>query len=50
MRRARKAIGAEVELFVDANGAYERKQALALAQTFAEQAGSELVRGAGLLR
>ncbi len=35
VRRARKAIGADVELFVDANGAYGRKQALALAEEFA---------------
>lgn len=34
---ARDAIGPEVELFVDANGAYERKQALRLADSFAEQ-------------
>ncbi|MGH9529427.1 MAG: enolase C-terminal domain-like protein [Terriglobales bacterium] len=33
---ARKAIGDEAELFVDANGAYERKQALALAFKFQE--------------
>lgn len=39
VRRARGAIGDETELFVDANGAYERKQALALAEIFAEQAG-----------
>jgi len=32
---ARTAIGPEVELFVDANGAYSRKQALAMAETFA---------------
>ena len=32
---AREAIGPEAELFVDANGAYSRKQALALAETFA---------------
>jgi L-alanine-DL-glutamate epimerase-like enolase superfamily enzyme len=38
VRRARQAIGEEVELFVDANGAYERKQALRLADAFAEQA------------
>jgi L-alanine-DL-glutamate epimerase-like enolase superfamily enzyme len=31
---ARAAIGKEIELFVDANGAYTRKQALALAQDF----------------
>ena len=33
---ARKAIGRGVELFVDANGAYDRKQALAFADRFAE--------------
>lgn len=33
---ARKAIGAQAQLFVDANGAYTRKQALDLAQRFAE--------------
>jgi len=33
---AREAIGPHVELFVDANGAYSRKQALALAFRFAE--------------
>ncbi|HEY2250676.1 MAG TPA: enolase C-terminal domain-like protein, partial [Planctomycetaceae bacterium] len=32
---AREAIGASVELFVDANGAYTRKQALAQAEEFA---------------
>ncbi|HEY5312870.1 MAG TPA: enolase C-terminal domain-like protein, partial [Pirellulales bacterium] len=35
--RARAAIGAEAELFVDANGAYSRKQALAQAEVFDEQ-------------
>jgi L-alanine-DL-glutamate epimerase-like enolase superfamily enzyme len=35
---AREAIGEDVELFVDANGAYSGKQALALAQIFSEQA------------
>jgi L-alanine-DL-glutamate epimerase-like enolase superfamily enzyme len=35
VRIAREAIGADRELFVDANGAYERKQALSLAQEFA---------------
>jgi L-alanine-DL-glutamate epimerase-like enolase superfamily enzyme len=35
---AREAIGADVELFVDANGAYQRKQALQLADIFREQA------------
>jgi L-alanine-DL-glutamate epimerase-like enolase superfamily enzyme len=34
---ARDAIGPETELFVDANGAYSRKQALAQAGKFAEQ-------------
>ncbi|HVZ36303.1 MAG TPA: enolase C-terminal domain-like protein [Polyangiaceae bacterium] len=34
--RAREAVGPAVELFVDANGAYSRKQALALAQRFSE--------------
>lgn len=33
---AREAIGADAHLFVDANGAYSRKQALALAEAFAE--------------
>lgn len=33
---AREAIGPGTELFVDANGAYSRKQALAMAQRFAE--------------
>lgn len=37
VRAARKAIGPDAELFVDANGAYSRKQALALAERFAEQ-------------
>jgi L-alanine-DL-glutamate epimerase-like enolase superfamily enzyme len=35
-RVARAAIGEDTELFVDANGAYSRKQALALAASFAE--------------
>lgn len=39
VRAAREAIGPDPELFVDANGAYARKQALALAGTFHEQAG-----------
>jgi L-alanine-DL-glutamate epimerase-like enolase superfamily enzyme len=34
---AREAIGPDVNLFVDANGAYSRKQALALAQEFAQR-------------
>ena len=33
---ARKAIGSNVELFVDANGAYTRKQALEMAERFRE--------------
>jgi L-alanine-DL-glutamate epimerase-like enolase superfamily enzyme len=37
--RARDAIGPEAELFVDANGAYSRKQALELAERFRAQAG-----------
>jgi L-alanine-DL-glutamate epimerase-like enolase superfamily enzyme len=36
VRVARQAIGHEPELFVDANGAYSRKQALYQAQSFAE--------------
>ncbi|HJV54194.1 MAG TPA: enolase C-terminal domain-like protein [Noviherbaspirillum sp.] len=36
VREAREAIGTETQLFVDANGAYTRKQALAFAQQFAE--------------
>ncbi len=36
VQAAREAIGPDVELFVDANGAYERKQAFALAERFAE--------------
>ncbi|MBV8233332.1 MAG: hypothetical protein JO329_25435 [Planctomycetaceae bacterium] len=35
VRAARDAIGPDVELFVDANGAYSRKQALAQAEAFA---------------
>jgi L-alanine-DL-glutamate epimerase-like enolase superfamily enzyme len=34
VRRAREAIGAEAELFVDANGAYDRKEALSKAAAF----------------
>jgi L-alanine-DL-glutamate epimerase-like enolase superfamily enzyme len=37
VRAARAAIGPETELFVDANGAYARKQALGFAARFAEQ-------------
>jgi L-alanine-DL-glutamate epimerase-like enolase superfamily enzyme len=36
VRRAREAIGPRPELFVDANGAYDRKQALAHAAAFAD--------------
>ncbi len=36
VRAARKAIGRDVDLLVDANGAYDRKQALAFADRFAE--------------
>lgn len=36
VRAARKAIGPEAELFVDANGAYSVKQALAQAEAFGE--------------
>lgn len=39
VRTAREAIGPEAELFVDANGAYQRKQALALAEQFRAEAG-----------
>jgi L-alanine-DL-glutamate epimerase-like enolase superfamily enzyme len=37
VRAARAAIGPQTELFVDANGAYDRKQALAFAERFHEQ-------------
>ncbi len=37
VRAARRAVGRSCELFVDANGAYSRKQALRLAAAFAEQ-------------
>jgi L-alanine-DL-glutamate epimerase-like enolase superfamily enzyme len=36
---AREAIGPDTELFVDANGAYDRKQALALAEIFVAEDG-----------
>ena len=39
VRAAREAIGDDVELFVDANGAYSRQRALALAEIFRDQAG-----------
>lgn len=55
---ARGAIGSEVELFVDANGAYTRKQALELAEAFAadhvtwfeEPVSSDDLEGLRLLR
>lgn len=37
VRIARAAIGPDVQLFVDANGAYDRKQALAFADAFARE-------------
>lgn len=37
VRAARQAVGDEVELYVDANGAYTRKQALAWAEFYGEQ-------------
>jgi L-alanine-DL-glutamate epimerase-like enolase superfamily enzyme len=40
VRRARAAIGERTRLFVDANGAYSRKQALALAEVFHAEAGA----------
>ncbi len=36
VRAAREAVGPDVKLFVDANGAYDRKTALAMAERFAE--------------
>jgi L-alanine-DL-glutamate epimerase-like enolase superfamily enzyme len=39
VRAARQAIGDAVELFVDANGAYNRKQALAFAQRLHDEFG-----------
>jgi L-alanine-DL-glutamate epimerase-like enolase superfamily enzyme len=59
VRAARQAIGEQAELFVDANGAYSRKQALAMAETFADESGvawfeepvpSDDLDGLGLLR
>ena len=55
---ARAAIGDETQLFVDANGAYSRKQALALANTFSghevswfeEPVSSDDLAGLRLLR
>jgi L-alanine-DL-glutamate epimerase-like enolase superfamily enzyme len=39
VRAAREAIGPHVKLFVDANGGYTRKQALAMGRQFAEEYG-----------
>jgi L-alanine-DL-glutamate epimerase-like enolase superfamily enzyme len=58
VRAARRAIGPEPELFVDANGAYGRKQALAFAEAFAaervswfeEPVSSDDLEGLRLLR
>jgi L-alanine-DL-glutamate epimerase-like enolase superfamily enzyme len=58
VRAARAAIGADVELMVDANGAYARKQALAMAEQFAahgviyfeEPVSSDDLEGLRLLR
>lgn len=38
VRHARAAIGDDVQLFVDANGAYDRKQALGMADRFSAEA------------
>jgi L-alanine-DL-glutamate epimerase-like enolase superfamily enzyme len=58
VRAAREAIGPTVQLFVDANGAYRRKQALFLAQAFSdsgvtwfeEPVSSDDLRGLRLIR
>jgi L-alanine-DL-glutamate epimerase-like enolase superfamily enzyme len=59
VRRARRAIGEQPRLFVDANGAYTRKQALSLAETFVaesdvswfeEPVTSDDLQGLALLR
>lgn len=58
VRAAREAIGPDADLFVDANGAYGRKQALALAEAFAfedvswfeEPVSSDDLQGMRLLR
>ena len=58
VRAAREAIGPDAELFVDANGAYSRKQALAFAEAFAsldvgwfeEPVSSDDLEGLRLLR
>ncbi|HEY0517490.1 MAG TPA: enolase C-terminal domain-like protein [Solirubrobacteraceae bacterium] len=41
VRRAREAIGPDTRLFVDANGAYERKQALRMAELFLSDTGAD---------
>jgi L-alanine-DL-glutamate epimerase-like enolase superfamily enzyme len=59
VRAAREAVGPNAELFVDANGAYSRKQALSLAQRFRadgavswfeEPVSSDDLEGLALLR
>ncbi|MGC3974501.1 MAG: enolase C-terminal domain-like protein [Nitrospira sp.] len=58
VQAARRAIGEDAELFVDANGAYDRKQALQLAEGFAkagvvwfeEPVSSDDLEGLRLLR
>lgn len=58
VRAARDAIGPRVSLFVDANGAYDRAQALAMAERFArhdvswfeEPVSSDDVEGLALIR
>jgi L-alanine-DL-glutamate epimerase-like enolase superfamily enzyme len=58
MRAAREAIGTEAELFVDANGAYDRKQALRFAHTagdlgvtwFEEPVSSDDLEGLRMIR
>ena len=39
VRAARQAVGDDIELFVDANGAYDRKQARRLGRLYAEEFG-----------
>ncbi len=39
VRAVRSAIGEDIELFVDANGAYDRKQALRLGRIYSEELG-----------
>src|SRR5205814_1214809 len=50
VRAAREAIGPEAQLFVDANGAYSRKQALELAERFRTDAGGSWVAGGAAVR